>query len=114
MIARKLLERRSRAAVLQDADVSKHRAARRGILEALGHLGVVPREGPSKSLTFPPTYVAFYYDELPTGTYDFYFRTRATTSGSFVQPSAFAEMMYDSAVTGQSAGARVRIVRTEE
>jgi len=121
MIARKLLERRSRAAVLQDADVSKHRAARRGILEALGHLGVVPREGPSKSLTLPPTYVAFlddhvafYYDELPAGTYDFYFRTRATTPGSFVQPSAFAEMMYDSAVTGQSAGARVKIVRTEE
>jgi uncharacterized protein YfaS (alpha-2-macroglobulin family) len=55
--------------------------------------------------------VAFYYD---AETYDFYFRTRATTPGSFVQPSAFAEMMYDSAVTGQSAGARVKIERTEE
>jgi uncharacterized protein YfaS (alpha-2-macroglobulin family) len=80
-----------------------------------------PESRPSKSLTLPPTYVAFlddhvafYYDDLPAGTYDFYFRTRATTPGSFVQPSAFAEMMYDSAVTGQSAGARVRIVRTEE
>ena len=80
-----------------------------------------PEARPSKSLTLPPTYVAFlddhvafYYDELPAGTYDFYFRTRATTPGSFVQPSAFAEMMYDSAVTGQSAGARVKIVRTEE
>jgi hypothetical protein len=80
-----------------------------------------PEARPSKSLTLPPTYVAFlddhvafYYDELPAGTYDFYFRTRATTPGSFVQPSAFAEMMYDSAVTGQSAGARVRIERTEE
>jgi hypothetical protein len=59
-------------------------------------------------------HVAFYYDELPAGTYDFYFRTRATTPGSFVQPSAFAEMMYDSAVTEQSAGARVKIERTEE
>ena len=59
-------------------------------------------------------HVAFYYDELPAGTYDFYFRTRATTPGSFVQPSAFAEMMYDSAVFGQSAGARVKIERTEE
>lgn len=65
-----------------------------------------PEARPSKSLTLPPTYVAFlddhvafYYDELPAGTYDFYFRTRATTPGSFVQPSAFAEMMYDSAVT---------------
>lgn len=80
-----------------------------------------PESRPSKSLTLPPTYVAFlddhvafYYDELPAGTYDFYFRTRATTPGSFVQPSAFAEMMYDSAVTGQSAGARVRIERTEQ
>jgi hypothetical protein len=80
-----------------------------------------PEARPSKSLTLPPTYVAylddhvaFYYDELPAGTYDFYFRTRATTPGSFVQPAAYAEMMYDGAVFGQSAGARVRIERPQE
>lgn len=51
--------------------------------------------------------VAFYYDTLPAGTYDFYFRTRATTAGSYVQPAAKAEMMYDGAVAGNSNGARI-------
>ena len=65
-----------------------------------------------------PTYVAFlddqvawFYDTLPKGTFDFYFRTRATTEGSFIQPAARAEMMYDGTVTGNSAGARVDVVR---
>jgi uncharacterized protein YfaS (alpha-2-macroglobulin family) len=44
---------------------------------------------------------------LPAGTYDFYFRTRATVSGSFIQPSAKAEMMYDAAVVGMSNGAKI-------
>ena len=54
-------------------------------------------------------HVAFYYDSLPAGTYDFYFRTRATTSGSFIQPPAKAEMMYDLAVRGNTSGARINI-----
>ena len=64
-----------------------------------------PEAAPAGKLTQAPSYVAFmddyvafYYDSLPAGTYDFYFRTRASTSGSFIQPPAKAEMMYDSAV----------------
>ncbi len=79
-----------------------------------------PEATPSGSLTLEPTYVAFlddhvayYYNTLPAGTYDFYFRTRATTQGSFIQPPAKAEMMYDEAVRGQSAGALIQVTREE-
>ena len=75
-----------------------------------------PESRPSGKLTLAPTYVeylddraAFYFNTLPKGTYDFYFRTRATVPGSFTQPAARAEMMYDGAVRGQSAGARVEV-----
>ena len=44
MIARKLIQPGSRAAVLQDADVSEHRAARGRALDPFGHLVVVARE----------------------------------------------------------------------
>ena len=71
---------------------------------------------PSGNLSLAPTYVAylddqvaFYYDALPKGTYQFYFRTRATVAGDFAQPPARAEMMYDEAVFGHSAGARVGV-----
>jgi uncharacterized protein YfaS (alpha-2-macroglobulin family) len=70
------------------------------------------------TLTRNPTYVAFlddqvafYYDTLPAGSFDFYFRTRATVPGSFVQPAARAEMMYDASVVGTSVGARVSVER---
>lgn len=75
-----------------------------------------PEAKPTGQLTQTPSYVAFmddhvafYYDWLPAGTYDFYFRTRASTSGSFIQPPAKAEMMYDSAVRGNTPGARIKI-----
>ncbi len=75
-----------------------------------------PEARPAGKLTQAPSYVAFmddyvafYYDALPAGTYDFYFRTRASMSGSFIQPSAKAEMMYDSAVWGRTPGARINI-----
>jgi uncharacterized protein YfaS (alpha-2-macroglobulin family) len=77
-----------------------------------------PEARPTGVLTREPTYVAFlddhvayYYNELPKGTYAVYFRTRATTAGSFVQPPAKAEMMYDGTVRGASPGARVEIER---
>jgi uncharacterized protein YfaS (alpha-2-macroglobulin family) len=80
-----------------------------------------PEAKPAGSQTLEPTYVAFlddavsfYYDSLPAGTYDFYFRTRATTPGSFVQPPAKAEMMYDAAVVGSGAGARIVAERPAE
>ena len=71
-----------------------------------------PEAQPAGPLTLAPTYVGlpattrsrFYYDTLPEGTYDFYFRTRATIAGRFIQPPAQAEMMYDGAVGGSSHG----------
>lgn len=82
-------------------------------------LATAPPEAKTKGkLTLEPTYadyrddyVAFYYNELPAGTYDFYFRTRATTAGSFTQPPARAELMYDESVWGQSPGAKVVVER---
>lgn len=78
-----------------------------------------PEAKPTGSLTLAPTYVAFlddgvsfYYNSLPKGTYDFYFRTRATIPGSFIQPPAQAELMYDGAVHGNGAGARIDVTRT--
>jgi uncharacterized protein YfaS (alpha-2-macroglobulin family) len=80
-----------------------------------------PESKPAGTLTQEPSYVAylddhvaFYYDALPAGTYDFYFRTRATTPGSFIQPPAKAEMMYDGTVTGNGAGARIVVERREK
>jgi hypothetical protein len=80
-------------------------------------LAIAPPEAtPSAPLTLEPTYatwlddrVAFYYDSLPKGTYDFAFRTRATTPGRFIQPPAIAEMMYDAGVRGGSPGAQVDV-----
>lgn len=82
-------------------------------------LATAPPEAKTRGkLTLEPTYadyrddyVAFYYNELPAGTYDFYFRTRATTAGRYVQPPARAELMYDAAVWGQSPGARIVVER---
>lgn len=80
-----------------------------------------PEARASSAPTLGPTYVAFlddrvayYYNSLPAGTYDFYFRTRATTVGEFIQPPAKAEMMYDAAVVGNSVGAKIRIERKGE
>ncbi len=71
-----------------------------------------PEAKPSGETTLTPSYVAFlddrvtyFYDTLPKGTYQFYFRTRALTPGTFVQPAAYAEMMYDCSVNGNSSGA---------
>ncbi|MBI4350836.1 MAG: alpha-2-macroglobulin [Elusimicrobia bacterium] len=60
-------------------------------------------------LSYQDDQAAFYYNVLPAGTYDFYFRTRATVAGTFIQPGAKAEMMYDAAVFGLSNGAKVLV-----
>jgi hypothetical protein len=77
-----------------------------------------PEARPRGRITQPPTYasylddqVCFYYDVLPTGTYDFYFRMRATVEGRFMQPPARAEMMYDLGVSGCSPGAAIEVER---
>jgi uncharacterized protein YfaS (alpha-2-macroglobulin family) len=79
-----------------------------------------PEATPKGHLSLPPTYASylddaasFYYDALPKGTYDFYFRTRATVAGRFIQPPARAEMMYDLSVAGNSPGANVEVARPE-
>ncbi|MBZ0089187.1 MAG: hypothetical protein K8H90_02285, partial [Thermoanaerobaculia bacterium] len=80
-----------------------------------------PEAKPATALTLEPTYVAylddqvaFYYDTLPAGTYDFAFRTRAQIPGTFQQPPAKAEMMYDGSVVGSGAGASVVIAAPPE
>lgn len=92
-------------------------------MEALNpHLATAPPEAtPEGGVTRPPSYadfrddhVAFYYVDLPKGTYDFHFRARATTEGRFGQPPARAEMMYDAAVWGRSAGAWISVTRPAE
>ena len=57
--------------------------------------------------------VIFYYDTLPKGTYDFYFRLKASIAGSFVHPPAKAEMMYRETVRGHSGGTRI-IVKPDQ
>ena len=76
-----------------------------------------PEAKPSGSITLKPTYaayrddhVAFYYDTLHKGTYTFVYRVRATTPGTFIQPAAWAEMMYRQAVRGNSKGAKVKVM----
>jgi alpha-2-macroglobulin len=80
-----------------------------------------PEAKPTSGPTLKPAYVAFlddqvayYYNTLPKGTFDFYFRTRGSIEGTFLQPAARAEMMYDGAVSGNSPGARIEVVRKEK
>jgi uncharacterized protein YfaS (alpha-2-macroglobulin family) len=75
-----------------------------------------PEATPSAPPTLAPSYTAFlddkvtyFYDTLPAGTYDFYFRTKASVPGRFIQPAASAVMMYNGAVSGGGAGALVTI-----
>ena len=76
-----------------------------------------PEAKPAGETTLAPSYVAFlddrvayFYDTLPKGTYQFAFRTKAHIAGSFIQPAAYAEMMYDGSVNGNSSGAMISIV----
>ncbi len=80
-------------------------------------LAGAPREAtPAGSITLRPTYslyaddkVVFYYNTLPKGTYHFYFRVRASFSGSFTEPAAGAELMYDLSTRGRSDGAEIKV-----
>jgi uncharacterized protein YfaS (alpha-2-macroglobulin family) len=69
---------------------------------------------PANAATIRPSWTAvlddrvqYAFETLPKGTWDLYFRTRASTVGSFVQPAAVAELVYDRDVNGNSAGGRV-------
>jgi alpha-2-macroglobulin len=83
--------------------------------------GAPPEAKPSGALTLAPTYaiygddsVVFYYNTLPKGTYDFYYRARASFEGAFSQPPARAELMYKLDVMGRSDGTEVRITGSED
>ena len=85
------------------------------------NLATAPKAAkPAGTMTLAPDYaqyqddqVIFYYDTLPTGTYDFYFRLKASIAGSFVHPPAKAEMMYKETVRGRSNGTRI-IVKSDQ
>ena len=51
--------------------------------------------------------LVFYFNRMDNGTFDFYFRVRATTEGTFTQPPAFAEKMYRQETRGNSPGAKI-------
>ncbi len=86
------------------------------------NLAGAPREAtPMGRLTATPAYsvyaddkVVFYYDWLPKGTYNFYFRVRASFIGSFAQPPARAELMYDPGTRGRSNGTEIRITGEQQ
>lgn len=79
------------------------------------NLATAPKAAkPTGTMTLAPDYaqyqddqVIFYYDTLPKGTYDFFFRLKASVAGSFVHPPAKAEMMYRETVRGCSDGTRI-------
>ena len=73
---------------------------------------------PSAGPTLAPSYAAYGNDEvvavwlrLAAGTYTLRTRLRATTPGSFTEPPATAEMLYQLGITGSTGGARVVVMR---
>ena len=54
-----------------------------------------------------PVASAASVEAMPAGTYDFYFRLRASVEGEFSHPSARAEMMYEMGTYGTSPGAKI-------
>src|SRR6185295_12158171 len=53
--------------------------------------------------------VVYYFENMGEGTYDFYYRLKATVEGDFSHPSARAELMYEMGSYGSSPGARVKV-----
>jgi hypothetical protein len=71
---------------------------------------------PSAGPTLAPSYASYGDDEvvavwltLPKGAYALRTRMRAITAGSFTQPPATAEMLYQPGVSAASGGQRVEI-----
>lgn len=76
-----------------------------------------PEASPVGTFTRQPDYaiyaddsVTFYFDTLPKGTYDFYYRLRGSVEGSYSHPPAKAELMYQLAVRGNSDGMRIIVL----
>ncbi|MGL1893021.1 MAG: hypothetical protein OCD02_15410 [Spirochaetaceae bacterium] len=75
-----------------------------------------PEAKPTGKITRKPSYamylddkVIYYYDNLPKGTYNFYFRLRATTQGEFFLPPSYAEKMYQMSYRGMSNAGVINI-----
>ncbi len=73
---------------------------------------------PSAGPTLAPSYASYGDDEvvavwlrLMPGTYTLRTRLRATTPGSFTEPPATAELLYQLGITGSTAGARIVVTR---
>lgn len=60
--------------------------------------------------TFYDDKIVYYFKKMGKGTFDFYFRVRATTEGTFSQPPAYSEMMYEEEIRGNSCGTQIRVV----
>jgi uncharacterized protein YfaS (alpha-2-macroglobulin family) len=83
------------------------------------NLATAPAEAaPSAPSSRPPSFVSlgddevrYFYEELPSGTYQVRFRLRATVAGTFTYPPGEAETMYRTDVYGASAGQQVVITR---
>ena len=80
-----------------------------------------PEAKPDGIFTQQPDYalyeddqVTFYFDHLSKGTFNFFYRLKVTTQGSFVHPAAKAEMMYKQSVYGMSNGCRINIQSGDE
>ncbi|MCP4213552.1 MAG: hypothetical protein GY765_02795 [bacterium] len=80
-----------------------------------------PEAKPAGSFSLQPDYaiyaddsVTFYFDALPKGTYDFYFRLRASVEGKYSHPPARAELMYHLPTYGNSDGVGITIEKRAE
>lgn len=76
---------------------------------------------PSRSDSISPTFVQrldhevrYYFTDLPSGTFSFHFRVRASSEGSFVHPAPYAEMMYRESIRGRGQGMRIAVTGTRE
>ncbi len=85
---------------------------------ALETSGAIAR--PSQPDSTTPSYVQrldhevrYYFVHLPKGQHNFHFRLRATTPGSYVHPSPWAEQMYHQEVRGRGDGMRVIVSASE-
>ncbi|MCB9643064.1 MAG: hypothetical protein H6728_08320 [Myxococcales bacterium] len=76
---------------------------------------------PSKDNSITPTHieylddrVRFFFEVLPAGEHTLYFRTRATTQGTFTYPPTRAELMYQPSFFGRSPGYTLQIAAPQK
>lgn len=83
------------------------------------NLATAPKEAtPVGSFTRQPDHanyaddrVDFYFDRLPKGTYNLYFRLRASFAGTYTHPAPRAELMYRQSTNGRGNATKVIIAK---